>query len=68
MYIRLLYGRDKGEIRDIEPGSAIELVKQGRAENPYIDKPAPVITAAEQVAEVVPVVIGTKVKRPRSRA
>lgn len=45
MYIRLLYGRDKGEIRDIENETAIELMKQGRAENPYIDKPAPVIAA-----------------------
>lgn len=64
MYIRLLYGRDKGEIRDIEPGAAVELMKQGRAENPYIDKPVPVIA----VAEVVSVMIETKVKRPRGRA
>jgi hypothetical protein len=60
MYIRLLYGRDKGEIRDIEPGSAIELMKQGRAENPYIDKPAP-------VAELAPVVIETRVKKYKGK-
>jgi hypothetical protein len=40
MYIRFLDGPFKGQIKDVANGAAVELLRAGRAENPYID-PAP---------------------------
>ena len=47
MYIRFLDGPFKGQIKDMANGAAVELLRAGRAENPYLD-PAP---AAPQAAE-----------------
>lgn len=62
MYVRLLEGRDAGEIRDVENSTAIELMKMKRAENPYLDAPLPVI-AAKPVEAVKPAKHGKKAAR-----
>lgn len=50
MYIRLLYGPFNGQIKDMENAAAIALIREGRAENPYLDPSpeAPAIQAKEQ--------------------
>jgi hypothetical protein len=50
MYLRLLIGRDKGEIRDFPPEVATALLKNGRAENPYAT-PAPIAPVPSAKAE-----------------
>ncbi len=40
MFIRFLDGPRKGEIHDMQDAGAIELIRAGRAENPYLDPPA----------------------------
>jgi hypothetical protein len=62
MYIRLLEGPNAGEIRDVENGTAIELMNMKRAENPYLDAPPPVI-AAKPVEVVKPAKHGKKAAR-----
>jgi hypothetical protein len=42
MFIRFLDGPFKGEIKDMQDAGAVELIKAGRAENPYLNsEPAP---------------------------
>jgi hypothetical protein len=40
VFIRFLDGPFKGEIRDMQDAGALELIRAGRAENPYLDRPA----------------------------
>ena len=40
VFIRFLDGPLKGEIRDMQDAGALELIRAGRAENPYLDPPA----------------------------
>ena len=37
MDVRMLFGRDQGKIVDLNTEVALEMLKDGRAENPYLD-------------------------------
>jgi len=37
MYVRVLFGRYAGEVRDIESASARLMLEDGRAENPFAE-------------------------------
>ncbi len=37
MIVRLKFGRDNGELRDIAPDAALAMLQDGRAENPFAE-------------------------------
>jgi hypothetical protein len=37
VFIRFLDGPLKGQVRDMQDAGALELIRAGRAENPYLD-------------------------------
>jgi hypothetical protein len=45
MYIRMLFGRYVGEVRDIEPVTARALLASGRGEDPDAIKPVEEVAA-----------------------
>ncbi len=51
MYVQVLDGRFAGQMRDIEPGAALELIKAGRAKKMSFDAPPPAPEAPVIVAE-----------------
>lgn len=81
MDVRITYGKFKGQIRDIEPSTASEMLKDGRAERPCAEiEHAPAIEEAvaspaiEEVAltpgltlqPVAPIVAAAHRPRPRA--
>lgn len=52
MDIRLLFGKYKGEIRDVESQTAREMIADGRAKNPFKTKHAPHVPNAQEVKPV----------------
>lgn len=49
MDIRILFGSRKGQIVDVENESAQAMLKDGRAENPYLDQPSAELTSPVEV-------------------
>lgn len=63
MDVRVTYGKFKGQIRDIEPSTASEMLKDGRAERPCAEiAPTPGLT----LQPVAPIVAAAHRPRPRA--
>ena len=45
MDVRMRFGRYEGQIVDLENESALAMLKDGRAENPYLDAPLGAVEA-----------------------
>jgi hypothetical protein len=54
MYVKLLDGRFAGEVRDLAPGAARDLIELGRAERAFQDPApeAPIVVASHPVESV----------------
>lgn len=62
MYIKLVYGRNAGEVRDISNDVALMLIQQGRATRAFTDDPQPRLQAEAMPAVAVEPATGKKKK------
>jgi hypothetical protein len=66
MYVEIIDGRYAGQMRDIENGVAMDLIRLGRAKHASFDAPAPeapIVVAEEPSAHIE--TIDEHVQRPR---
>ena len=63
MYLRVLIGAHKGEVRNFAPAAARAMLSDGRAEHEF-----PPETALEPVAELTPGVVPEQTAEPDQRA
>jgi hypothetical protein len=47
MIVRMKFGRDNGQLRDVDPEAALGMLADGRAELPFIEYPVEVEVTAE---------------------
>jgi hypothetical protein len=68
MYIKVLFGAHEGQVLDIEPETARELLKSGRAENPFQE---PVTLTLPEIKVTIPaaaLVDDEDISRPLQKA
>jgi hypothetical protein len=68
MYIKMLDGRYAGEVRDIENGTALALLENGRATKAFTEKDSagPRLRAADQVRQAIEPAAGVRDQRPQA--